>query len=600
MRLRGLRILLVWIVAIGGLAAAAGSAVAASDPGDWRPPWLTSTTSKAAPRTTVTRRSPVTTAPKATPSTTAATLPSRGPAGSPRSASPLPTRATTTTSHDAASVQPYGYSGCYGDGGLYPPTASLSATPTSGPPPLPVHFDGSGSTCYDTWTLMFGDGSPNEGPNFSDVPADIPHTYTAPGTYTATLEVCQTSGGDLARPAGAPSSGFCDTASVTIRVLGPRVVLTPNPPSGPKPLTVNFTGADLNAPSPCPITSWTMFFGDPGSPDNKATGTGPPVAATHTYTAVGSYVAHLSLTDCLGTGTDSAVVQVQGVPPVAVLDPLGCSGLQATFSGANSHDPDGPIASWSIDFGDGAIVGSGGAPGVISHTFPSDGTYTVTLTVTDTDNLGDSDAKNVTLPCPVEAAVIPPVETPPVETPPVEVPPVVPPVTLPPFIPPIFTPPTFTPPLVLPQPVIPPPFTPPPLVNVPLLVPPPPVPPSPPVPVEVQLALRLDVPSVPPGGEVTAKGQGCPGSVPVTLLIGDKVVGSTTSEPDGRFQAPVSANDIPVGDYQLVAHCGDRTVTTQLAVVLAQAAAPSSSSMIVVFLFMLAALALLRRQLLGA
>jgi PKD repeat protein len=53
----------------------------------------------------------------------------------------------------------------------------------------------------------------------------------------------------------------------------------------------------------------------------------------------------------------------------------------ANFSGAASSDPDGTIASWLWDFGDGASASTASA----SHTFAA-GVYAVTLTVT--DNLG--------------------------------------------------------------------------------------------------------------------------------------------------------------------------------------------------------------------
>lgn len=65
--------------------------------------------------------------------------------------------------------------------------------------------------------------------------------------------------------------------------------------------------------------------------------------------------------------------------PVAVIANPVCVELTCTFSGEGSTDPDGSIASYSWDFGDGAT--SDGAS--TSHTFSSAGTYTVRLTVTD-------------------------------------------------------------------------------------------------------------------------------------------------------------------------------------------------------------------------
>jgi len=56
-------------------------------------------------------------------------------------------------------------------------------------------------------------------------------------------------------------------------------------------------------------------------------------------------------------------------------------GETITFDGSGSYDPDGNIASYSWNFGDGTH-GSGVSP---SHAYTADGVYTVSLTVTDDD-----------------------------------------------------------------------------------------------------------------------------------------------------------------------------------------------------------------------
>jgi glucose/arabinose dehydrogenase len=86
-----------------------------------------------------------------------------------------------------------------------PPTARISASPTTGDTPLTVAFDGSGSTDPEARPLTYswdlnGDGT------FGDATSPTTsHTYTSSGTYTASLRVTD-------------DQGATDTASVTITV----------------------------------------------------------------------------------------------------------------------------------------------------------------------------------------------------------------------------------------------------------------------------------------------------------------------------------------------------------------------------------------------
>ena len=72
-----------------------------------------------------------------------------------------------------------------------PPTAVMSATPSTGTAPLTVTFDGSRSTDPDgtvsSWEWSFGDGTSSTGPATT-------HLYSTPGTYIASLTVTDNSG----------------------------------------------------------------------------------------------------------------------------------------------------------------------------------------------------------------------------------------------------------------------------------------------------------------------------------------------------------------------------------------------------------------------
>jgi 6-phosphogluconolactonase (cycloisomerase 2 family)/chitodextrinase len=71
------------------------------------------------------------------------------------------------------------------------PTAKMTAAPSSGPAPLPVHFDGSGSTdpggTIVSYAWDFGDGSAGSGQK-------VDHTYSSNGTYSAVLVVTDNTG----------------------------------------------------------------------------------------------------------------------------------------------------------------------------------------------------------------------------------------------------------------------------------------------------------------------------------------------------------------------------------------------------------------------
>ncbi|MDZ7859184.1 MAG: PKD domain-containing protein [Candidatus Krumholzibacteriota bacterium] len=151
-------------------------------------------------------------------------------------------------------------------------------------------------------------------------------------------------------------------------------------------LTADFT--DQSTDSDGSIASWSWDFGDGAT----STSQNP----SHTYGSDGTYTVYLTVTDDDGaTDTASQDVTVSSSttnnPPTADFT-YTTTDLTADFTD-QSTDSDGSIASWSWDFGDGATSTSQNP----SHTYGSDGTYTVYLTVTDDDGATDTASQDVTV-----------------------------------------------------------------------------------------------------------------------------------------------------------------------------------------------------------
>ena len=271
------------------------------------------------------------------------------------------------------------------------PTAVLQATPASGLSPLTVSFSGAQSFDPDPgdgitqYRFTFGDGFPVVA---TDAPT-ISHTYGAPGTYQARLQVRDRQG----------NLSTLTTLLVSVTNRTPTPVLQATPSTGSAPLNVSFSGAQSFDPDVGDrIVRYTFSFGD-GS---------PPVASTeptfsHLYGAPGTYVATLSVMDSLGTVSTNASVQVvvhANQKPTAALQVTPATGvapLTVSLSGAQSSDPDpgDSIQTYTFNFGDGSPVVAQ-STATISHQYSAPGTYVATLQVRDSQgNVSTSVAKQI-------------------------------------------------------------------------------------------------------------------------------------------------------------------------------------------------------------
>jgi PKD repeat protein len=94
------------------------------------------------------------------------------------------------------------------------------------------------------------------------------------------------------------------------------------------------------------------------------------------------------LDNCAGSACADAARIDTGSPPTASFT-VSCSGLECSFDASASSDPDGTIETYDWDFGDGTIAEGE----TTTHTYAAGGDYTVTLMVTDNDDLTDTETK---------------------------------------------------------------------------------------------------------------------------------------------------------------------------------------------------------------
>ena len=114
-------------------------------------------------------------------------------------------------------------------------------------------------------------------------------------------------------------------------------------------------------------------------------GTGDALTAYTDYSSIGRFSLSGSWTAATVTNT-APVALTTGTTPTS-----GTSPLTVSFVGSNSYDPDGAIASYVWNFGD----GTSSTLSNVSHTYSAAGTYNASLTVT--DNSGAQSVGTVTI-----------------------------------------------------------------------------------------------------------------------------------------------------------------------------------------------------------
>jgi chitinase len=313
--------------------------------------------------------------------------------------------------------------------------------PYSGMPGGTIAFDSAGSSDADgniaSYAWDFGDGG-------SSTQASPSHSYASAGNYSVSLTVTDNEGasasastsatisadpgdpndcnaavymagtqyaaGDIVQNAGqayrCDIAGWCsssaswayepgngahwqDAWSQTDSCGDPNTNVAPTaqangPYSGSAGGSITFS-SNGSSDSDGSISAYRWDFGD----STTSTAANP----SHSYSDAGTYQVTLTVTDNAGaTDADSANVTVvaadQNQPPVAQINgPFNTdANTSISLSSAGSADPDGNVVGYSWNFGD----GNSSTAANPSHSYNSDGQYTITLTITDDEGATDS------------------------------------------------------------------------------------------------------------------------------------------------------------------------------------------------------------------
>jgi PKD repeat protein len=250
------------------------------------------------------------------------------------------------------------------------PSASFSVSPDDVETGEQVAFDASESTDPDgtieTYEWDFdGDGT------FEATGSTVEHTFADSGDYDVTLRVTDDAGQTAST-----------STSITVSNPAPTAVVewSPTSPSVGEPVTFDGSNSyDENGT----IQDYQWYL----TGDRSVAATGS--SAEYTYDEAGEYTVSLTVTDDGGrtATTEKQIEVVADEPPTASFQRDRTSPMArqvVEFDASGSADPDGSIQSYEWDFtGDGSVDATGV---VAEHVYDSPGTYSVTLTVTDSQD----------------------------------------------------------------------------------------------------------------------------------------------------------------------------------------------------------------------
>lgn len=239
----------------------------------------------------------------------------------------------------------------------------------------PAQLNFSGTNSQDGVAFSWNFGDPSSGFNNTSSGSNPSHIYNAPGLYTVTLIAT-----DI--------HGCKDSTTAQVNMTGPIAGFTGSPLAQCHP-TLNVTFHDASTINGSAITQWDWNFGS-GAPSTVFVDN-----VMHPYTSAGIFTVILTVTDGNGcTDRDTMFNYVTVTDPIAGIsmpDTIGCRNTPKIFTGTAGIAA--PPVTYSWDFGDGQTTS--GTTNPVSHSYIDNGSYTVTLTVSDNTTCTSTTSRQV-------------------------------------------------------------------------------------------------------------------------------------------------------------------------------------------------------------
>ncbi len=253
------------------------------------------------------------------------------------------------------------------------PVAALVTDTTIACRPGIINFTGNTSIDVASQVWYFGEGIPNVQDTSNLL--DDSHIYNSTGFFDVQFIVT-----DI--------YGCTDTATTQIHILGPTAGFVASPFTGCAPITVTFT--DTSYTEGGAISQWFWNYGS-----TTRTITSPPGTDTLTYSTPGNYTVSLTVTDvngCSNTATSTNYIRPTRPVPVIAQPDTSCRNTQLTFNATPGPFVAQPV-SYQWDFGDGNTTTT--TTGTVNHSYANNGSYPVTLVVTDDNGCVGSTTSNI-------------------------------------------------------------------------------------------------------------------------------------------------------------------------------------------------------------